>query len=126
VSVAAGYQVATCPATYREAVIEVLAQREVAYIDLEVRENCLPDPSCIIRDSTRTYDAVMVYRDTINYGQVACYDQRGDCYLDLASLGIVREPLRDLRGVRMLPKPLVRVTEHILAHLRALGRRTQP
>jgi len=38
-------------------------------------------------------------------------------------LGIVREPLRDLRGVRMLPKPLVRVAEYIVAHLRALSGR---
>jgi hypothetical protein len=125
VTLAAGYQVAAYPATYREAVTEVLAQRQVAYSRLEVREICLPDPNCIIRDSTRTHQAVTVYRDTISYGRVTCYDQRGDCYLDLASLGIVRAPLRDLRGVRMLPKPLMRVVEHILAQGRALGRRVQ-
>ena len=64
---------------------EVLAQRQVAYTGVEVREICLPDPSCFIHDSTRTYHAVMVYRDTVSYGRVTCYDQRGDCYLDLAA-----------------------------------------
>jgi hypothetical protein len=126
VTLAAGYQVAASPATYDQAVTEVLVQRQIAYIDLDVREICVPDPTCIIRDSTRTYHAVIVYHDTVSHGRVTCYDQRGDCYLDLATLGIVREPLRDLRGVRVLPKPLVRVAEHILAHMRALGRRVQP
>lgn len=68
---------------------------------------------------------MIVYRDTVGYGRVTCYDQRGDCYLNLATLGIVRAPLRDMRGMRMLPKPLVRVTDYILAHLPALGRRVQ-
>jgi hypothetical protein len=126
VTLAAGYHVAASPATYREAVIEVLAQRKIAYIDLDIREICVPDPTCIIRDSTRTYHAVMVYRDTVSYGRVTCYDQRGDCYLDLASLGIAQAPLRDLRGVRVLPKQLVRVAERILAHMRALVRRVRP
>jgi hypothetical protein len=67
-----------------------------------------------------------VYRDTVSYGRVTCYDQRGDCYLDLATLGIVREPLHDLRGVRFLPKPLTRVAERILANMRATVRRVQP
>jgi hypothetical protein len=114
-----GYQWKTCPATYREAVIEVLAHREITYTDLDIREQCVSHPhyrsSCI-----RTYHAVRVYRDTLSSGWVTCHEQRGDCYLDLATLGIVREPLRDLRGVRMLPKPLVRVAEYILAHMRAL------
>jgi hypothetical protein len=125
VTLAAGYTCIARPATYRQAVTEALAQRQVAYIDLDVRERCLPDPSCIVRDSTRTYQAVMLYRDTVSYGRVICYDQRGDCYLDLATLGIVRAPLRDLRGVRLLPKPLMQVAEHILAHLRALGEHVQ-
>jgi hypothetical protein len=116
---------AASPATYREAVREVLAQRQIAYTDLDVREICVPDPTCIFRDSTRTYYAVMVHRDTVSYGRVTCYDQRGDCYLDLASFGIVRAPLRDLRGVRVLSKQLVRVAERILAHMRALGQRVQ-
>jgi hypothetical protein len=120
-----GYQRITRPATYREAVIEVLAQREITYTDLDIREHCLSHPhylsSCI-----RTYHAVIVYRDTLSSGRATCYDQHGDCYLDLATLGIVRAPLRDLRGVRMLPKLLVRVAEHILVHMRALARRIQP
>jgi hypothetical protein len=126
VTLAAGYQVAASPTTYDQAVTEVLVQRQIAYIDLDIRQICVPDPTCIIGDSTRTYHAVMVYHDTVSYGRVTCYDQRGDCYLDLATLGIVREPLRDLRGVRMLPKPLVRVAEYILAHMRAMIRRSQP
>ena len=125
VTLAAGYQWALSPATYRQAVIEILAQHQVAYTDLDVREICLPDPGCIIRDSTRTYLTVRVYRDTVNYGRLTCYDQRGDCYFDLVALDIVRMPLRDLRGVRLLPKPLVQVVEHILAHMRALARRIQ-
>ena len=35
----------------------------------------------------------------------------GDCYLNLATLGIVRAPLRSLRGVHVLPNPLVRLAE---------------
>jgi hypothetical protein len=126
VTLAAGYQLVASPATYRQAVTEVLAQHQVAYTDLDIREICLPDPSCIIRDSTPTYQAVTVYRDSVSYGQITCYDQGGDCYLDLVALGIRRAPLRDLRGVRMLPKPLVQVAEHILAHMRAMVRRSQP
>ena len=75
-------------ATYREAVIVVLAQRQVADTDVDAREICLPVPSCIIRDSTRTYHAVMVCRDIVSYGRATCYDQRGDCYLGLATFGI--------------------------------------
>jgi len=123
VTIAAGYQLATRPATYREAVAEGLAQHEIVYTRLEIYEICLPDPSCILGDSSRTYQAVTVYRDTVSPGRVTCYDQRGDCYLDLVTLGIVRVPLHDLRGVRMLPKPLMRVAEHILAHVRALAPR---
>jgi hypothetical protein len=126
VTIAAGYQVAASPATYDQAVAEVLAQRQIVHTRLEVREICLPDPKCIIRDNTRTYHAVMIYHDTVSYGRVTCYDQRGNCYLDLATLGIVRAPLRDLRGVRVLPKPLVRVVEHVLARIQALVRRIQP
>ena len=55
----------------------MLAQRQVAYTDLDVHEICLPDPSCVVRDSTQTYHAVMVYCDIVSYGQVTCYDQRG-------------------------------------------------
>ena len=126
VTLAVGYEFATRSATYGEAVTEVLAERQIAYTDLDVREICLPDPSCIIRDGTRTYHAVMVYHDTVSYGRVTCYDQRGDCYLDLVALGIVRAPLHDLRGVRVLPKPLMHVTYYILAYIRALARRVQP
>jgi hypothetical protein len=123
VSLAAGYGLAARPATYRQAVAELLAQHQVIYTELDVRESCLPDPDCVLRYGTRTYLAVTVYRDTVSYGRITCSEQRGDCYLDLATLGIVREPLRDLRGVRMLPKQLMRVAEHLLAHVRALGRR---
>jgi hypothetical protein len=130
VMLATAYEVAASPATYRQAVSEVLAQRQVAYTDLDVHEICLPDPHCFIGDSTRTFSTVVIGRVTVYgaevyHGQLTCYDRRGDCYLDLPALGIVREPLRDLRGVRVLPKPLVRLTEHILAHIRALVRRAQ-
>src|SRR5262245_7702640 len=124
VTVAAGYQVAASPATYREAVAEVLAQRQVAYAQLEIHEISPPDSNWIMRGSSLTYHAVMVYRDSVSYGRVTCYDEGSDCYLDLATLGIVRVPLLDLR-VRLLPKPLVRVAEHILAHVRAIIQRVQ-
>jgi hypothetical protein len=73
-TLAAGYQVAASPTTYREAVSEVLIQRQVAYTNLDVHEICLPDPNWIIRDSTRTYHAVMVDHNIASYGRVTCYD----------------------------------------------------
>ena len=89
------------PDTYHAAVRESLEQRQVAYTGLEVREICLPDPTCVINgDGTRTFAMVVVHGNTASSGQITCYDRRGDCYLDLAALGIQRAPLRDLRGVR--------------------------
>ena len=122
-TVAGGYWWVTIPTTYSEAVIEVLASRQVAFTDLEIRDICLPDPGCIVLDSTRTYHAVIVYHDTVSYGRVTCDNHGGDCYLDLATLGIVHAPLRDLRRVRLLPKPLMEIGELILAHIRVLVRR---
>jgi hypothetical protein len=114
VALAGAYQLTTRPATYREAVIEALKGRQVAYLDVEVHEVCLPDPTCVITDPTRTFATVVVRRDRASYGRITCYDRSGDCYLDLAPMGIWRAPLRDLRGVRLLPKPLVRVTEQVV------------
>jgi hypothetical protein len=126
VALAGAYQWTTRPATYREAVIEALEGRQVAYPDVEVHEVCLPDPTCVITDPTRTFATVVVRRDRASYGRITCYDRCGDCYLDLAPMGIWRAPLRDLRGVPLLPKPLVRVTEQIVARMRATIRRVQP
>jgi hypothetical protein len=113
-----GYEWMVRPATYRDAVTEALAQRGVAYSDVQVREICLPDPSCVITDPTRNFEAVVVRRDSASYGQITCYDRRGDCYLDLPTLGIFRVPLRDLHGVRILPKSVARIVEQIAALLR--------
>jgi len=126
VALAGAYHWTPGPATYREAVIEALEGRQVAYTDVEVHEVCLPDPNCVITDPMRTFGTVVVRRDRASYGRICCYDRRGDCYLDLASLGIWRAPLRDLRGVRLLPKPLARVAEQIVARMRATIRRVQP
>jgi hypothetical protein len=122
VILASSYAWSDRPETYRDAVIQTLDGRGVAYTGLEIYEVCRPDPNCIA--DLRTFPTV-VYRDTASYGQVTCYDRGGDCYLDIASLGIWRAQLPDLRGVRLLPKPLVRLTEHILAYARALVRRAQ-
>ena len=126
VALAGAYHWTPGPATYREAVIEALEGRQVAYTDVEVHEVCLPDPNCVITDPMRTFGTVVVRRDSASYGRISCDDRRGDCYLDLASLGIWRAPLRDLRGVRLLPKPLARVAEQIVARMRATIRRVQP
>ena len=126
VALAGVYHWAMNPATYREAVIEALEGRQVAYPDVEVREVCLPDPNCVITDPTRTFGMVVVRRDRTSYGRITCYDRRGDCYLDLAPMRIWRAPLRDLRGVRLLPKPLARVAEQVVARMRATIRHVQP
>jgi hypothetical protein len=121
-----GLQWTTRPATYRAAVIELLGQREVAYAAVQVREDCWPAQSCFVTAATQTVATVVVWRDharDASYGQISCYARRGDCYLDLAALGIVRAPLRDLRGVRLLPKPLARVVEDIMTWVRVLSRR---
>jgi hypothetical protein len=110
------------PHTYHDAVSEVLDQRHVAYTGLEVRKICLPDPHCIIGDGTRTFAAVVVHGGAASSGQLTCYDRRGDCYLDVPSLGIRRAPLRDLRGVRWLPKQVVREIARIVGWLRAAAR----
>ena len=124
-ALAGGYAWAVRPDTYHAAVREALEQRHVAYIGLEVREICLPDPDCIISDGTRTFATVVVHGSTASSGQITCYDRRGDCYLDLAALGIQRAPLRDLRGVRWMPKQVVREIARIVGWLRAVVRREQ-
>ncbi len=114
------------PATYRAAVLELLAQREVAYATVQVREDCWPAQQCYVTEATTTAATVLVWRDharAASYGQISCYDRRGDCYLDLAALGIARAPLRDLRGVRLLPKPLAEVVEDIMMRVRVMSQR---
>jgi hypothetical protein len=124
VALAGMYAWAVRPERYGDAVSEALAQRHIAYTGLEVREICLPDPHCIINgDGTRTYAAVVVRGNTVSAGQITCYDQRGDCYLDVPSQGIQRAPLRDLRGVRWMPKQVVQEIARIVGWLRAAVRR---
>jgi hypothetical protein len=118
------YAWALRPDTYHNAVREALDQRHIAYTGLEVREICLPDPQCIINgDGTRTFAAVVVYGNAASAGQITCYDRRGDCYLDLPALGIQRAPLRDLRGVRWMPRQVVRDIARIAGWLRAAVQR---
>ena len=116
----------TRPATYRAAVLELLAQREVADATVQVREDCWPAQQCSVTAATTTLARVVMWRDharAASYGQISCYDRRGDCYLDVAALGIVRAPLRDLRGVRLLPKLLARVIEASMTWVRVLSQR---
>jgi len=117
-AVAGAFAWASRPYTYRDAVSEALDRRRVAYTGLEVLEICLPDPHCLIGDGTRTFAAVVVYGGTTSHGQITCYDRRGDCYLDLPAWDIQRIPLRDLRGVRLLPRTLARLWERSAAWLR--------
>jgi hypothetical protein len=119
------YAWAVRPNTYRDAVGEALEQRHVAYTGLEVREICLPDPHCRIGTGTRTFATVLVHGSATRHGQITCHDQRGDCYLDVLSLGIQRAPLRDLRGVRWLPKQVVRELARIVGWLRSAVREDQ-
>ena len=112
------------PATYRDAVGEMLDRCQIAYTGLDVREICLPDPHCIISDCTRTFSTVVIalvktQGSAATSGQLTCYDRRGDCYLDVAALGIQRAPLRDLRGVRWLPRQVVQEIARITGWLRA-------
>jgi len=113
------------PESYHDAVIEALEQRQIAYSALEVREICLPNPHCVIGTGMRSFSLVTIVRDgTANTGQITCYDRRGDCSLDLPALGIYRAPLRDLRSVWRLPKPLARMLEFATAWLRGWLRPT--
>jgi hypothetical protein len=121
-----GVQWTTRPATYRAAVLELLEERAVAYTAVQVREDCWPAQQCFVTAATHTVATVLVWRDharAASYGQIRCYDRRGECCLDLAALGLVRARLRDQRGVRLLPKPLARVVEDILTWVRMLSRR---
>lgn len=117
------YAWAVRPDSYHNAVTEALDQRHVAYTRLDVREVCLPNPHCIIGDGTHTFAAVVLHGSAATSGQITCYDQRGDCYLDLPSLDIQRAPLRDLRSVRWMPKQVVREVARIVGWLRAAVRR---
>lgn len=63
--------------------------------------------------------AVVVHGSISSAGQITCYDQRGDCYLDLPAQGIRRAPLRDLRGVRWMPKQVAREVARITEWMRA-------
>jgi hypothetical protein len=56
----------------------------------------------------------VVHGGAARRSQLTCYDRRGDCYLDLPALGIQRMPLRDLRGVRWMPKLVVREIARIV------------
>ena len=124
VAFAGGYAWMVRPESYRDAVREVLDQHQIAYTGLEVREICLPDPHCIINgDGMHTFAAVVVHGSIASSGQITCYDRRGDCYLDLPSQGIHRAPLRDLRGVRWMPRQVVREIARIVGWLRAAVRR---
>ncbi|HJZ45762.1 MAG TPA: hypothetical protein VKE41_01310 [Roseiflexaceae bacterium] len=125
VALAGGYEWATRPATYHEAVLEALDGRHVAYTGVDVREVCLPDPSCTISDGTRTFATVVVHRDIASYGQITCYDRRGDCYLDLVALEVRRAPLCDLRGVRFAPRQVIYEIARIVGWLRAAAQRYQ-
>ncbi|HEU5098470.1 MAG TPA: hypothetical protein VFU22_05595 [Roseiflexaceae bacterium] len=102
---------------------EALDRHHIAYSGLDVREICLPDPHCIIGDGTRTFSTVVIGRVTVHgaetyHGQLTCYDRRGDCYLYLPALGIQRMPLRNLRGVRRLPRPLAQLWQRGVAWVR--------
>jgi hypothetical protein len=119
VALAGIYAWAVRPESYRDAVREALDRRQIAYTGLEIREICLPDPSCLIGDGTHTYAAVVVRGGGASSGLVTCYDRRGDCYLDVRSLGIHRAPLRDLRGTRWVPKRVVYEVARIVGWLRA-------
>ena len=121
-----GVQWTPRPATYRAAVLELLEQREVRYSTVLVREDCWPAQQCSVTAATTTLARVVVWRAharDVSYGQISCYDRRGDCYLDVAALDIVRAPLRDLRGVRLLPKLLARVIEASMTWVRGLSQR---
>ncbi len=119
VALTGGYAWLARPATYRDAVSEALNRYHITYTGLEVREICLPDPHCIVGDGTRTFVAVLVHGSATSAGQITCYDRCGDCYLNLPSLSIQRMPLRDLRGVRWMPKQVVRDLARIAGWLRA-------
>jgi hypothetical protein len=118
------YAWAARPETYADAVREALGQRQITHTGLELREICLPDPHCIIAgDGTRTYAAAVIRGSTTSSGMITCYDRRGDCYLDVPALGIQRAPLRDLRGVRWLPRQVVQEIARIVGWLRAAAER---
>ena len=121
-ALAGGYTWAARPETYHDGVIEALDQRRVTYSGLEVREVCLPDPRCLVSDGARTYAAVLVHGGAASYGLITCYDRRGDCYLDVATLDIHRMPLRDPRGVRFAPRQVVREIARIAGWLRAVAK----
>jgi hypothetical protein len=124
VALASGYAWAARPTTYRDAVREALDQRRVAYSGVDVRETCRPDPTCVISDGMHSSAAVMVQGRTASSGLITCYNQRGDCYLDLPSLQITRAPLRDLRGVWLISPWLAHVWERAAAWLRGWFRPT--
>jgi hypothetical protein len=115
---AGGYSWASRPSTYHDAVLEALDQHHIVYKSVDVHPICLPDPTCLVGDGTRTFSAVVLHDGGTSYGLITCYDRRGDCYLDLATLGIHRMSLRDLRSVRFLPKPLARIWQRGAVWLR--------
>jgi hypothetical protein len=113
----AGYQWARLPATYEQAVAEVLERRKLPFASLEVHTLCLPDPSCTIHNGAQISMVVLIYHARVSYGRVTCYNRGGNCYLDSATLNITRAPLRDLRRVRLHATRLGRTIEALLALL---------
>jgi hypothetical protein len=115
---AGGYAWTSRPATYQSAVLEVLNHHHIPYTSVDIRPICLPDPTCLVGDGTRTFSTVVLQNGGTSYGLITCYDRRGDCYLDIVTLGVQRLPLRDLRSVRFLPKPLARIWQRGAVWLR--------
>ncbi len=121
IAIAGGLGWTMRPATYRDAVVAELNQLRIAHAEVELRAICVPDPACIITTSTKAFAVIVIHRDRASYGRVTCYDRGGDCYLDLLNLGIRNVALRDVRGVRVLPKRLAQLAEHIAARVRGWG-----
>jgi hypothetical protein len=103
------------PLTYREAVSMVLDQLHIAHTEVAVRAICQPDPACIVTTNTQTFIVSVMNDDQERDGRVACYDGGGDCYLYLRDLGVERVPLRDVLGVRLLPRWLGQRAEDLTA-----------
>ena len=90
----------TRPRTYREAVIQILDQRDIPYAGVQVTNACKLDPrDCAFLSAYTLYVEVMLERPM--YGQVVCkhwVDQHSgtDCELSLAALELHNIPLPPL------------------------------
>ena len=119
------YRVTVQPHTYREAVMQVLDQRDIPFADVQVSDSCPPSAQCWGQRYGSWYNADPHYIAEIivagvqpGYGQIVCQHPQHGCVLTLADLTLHHVPLRPLAQDLPCPEALKRPMQAMDAWLR--------